>query len=190
MQKWIGTTAYPDCGLALTRRHLMHMQFVELHVSCLSAPVDVKLVSVFVNCKSKWLDTLTLCWNTNVQRSVLLFHIYCRSSASRVSHNWFFDLIYFFGQVVSGGVGSNLFIRSALTRVAQHYGMRLLAPPPALCTDNGVMIAWWVLFEQVVYTQCNQSTHVNARCIQNAMARPSAANLMLSCFIFFLVISN
>ncbi|BHF64447.1 Probable tRNA N6-adenosine threonylcarbamoyltransferase, mitochondrial [Sparganum proliferum] len=44
--------------------------------------------------------------------------------------------------VVSGGVGSNLFIRGALARVAHHYGMRLVAPPPRLCTDNGVMIAW------------------------------------------------
>uniref|UniRef100_A0A0R3WQJ2 N(6)-L-threonylcarbamoyladenine synthase n=1 Tax=Hydatigena taeniaeformis TaxID=6205 RepID=A0A0R3WQJ2_HYDTA len=44
--------------------------------------------------------------------------------------------------VVSGGVASNLFIRSELTKVAAHYGMRLVAPPPRLCTDNGVMVAW------------------------------------------------
>lgn len=44
--------------------------------------------------------------------------------------------------VVSGGVASNLFIRNELTKVAAHYGMRLVAPPPRLCTDNGVMVAW------------------------------------------------
>ncbi|KAM3185264.1 hypothetical protein ACTXT7_006730 [Hymenolepis weldensis] len=44
--------------------------------------------------------------------------------------------------VVSGGVASNHFMRSELSRVAAYYGMRFTAPPPRLCTDNGVMIAW------------------------------------------------
>uniref|UniRef100_A0A5K4F0L5 N(6)-L-threonylcarbamoyladenine synthase n=1 Tax=Schistosoma mansoni TaxID=6183 RepID=A0A5K4F0L5_SCHMA len=44
--------------------------------------------------------------------------------------------------VVSGGVGSNCVIRAGLTEVANHYNLRFVAPPPSLCTDNGIMIAW------------------------------------------------
>jgi N6-L-threonylcarbamoyladenine synthase len=44
--------------------------------------------------------------------------------------------------VVAGGVGANRVIRSALQRVAMEAGLRCLIPPPALCTDNGAMIAW------------------------------------------------
>lgn len=65
--------------------------------------------------------------------------------------------------VVSGGVASNQLIRSRyalslyyqcicivlnvhivyrLGALAQSYGLRLVCPPPRLCTDNGVMIAW------------------------------------------------
>ncbi|XP_046334794.2 probable tRNA N6-adenosine threonylcarbamoyltransferase, mitochondrial [Haliotis rufescens] len=44
--------------------------------------------------------------------------------------------------VVSGGVGSNQFIRSGLQKVCDMYSTQLVCPPPRLCTDNGVMIAW------------------------------------------------
>ena len=44
--------------------------------------------------------------------------------------------------VVAGGVGSNQSIRRALQRFAATAGLRFVAPPPALCTDNGAMIAW------------------------------------------------
>jgi N6-L-threonylcarbamoyladenine synthase len=44
--------------------------------------------------------------------------------------------------VVAGGVAANEAIRRALTRVAGEAGTTLIAPPPALCTDNGAMIAW------------------------------------------------
>jgi N6-L-threonylcarbamoyladenine synthase len=44
--------------------------------------------------------------------------------------------------VVAGGVGANLAIRAALTRLAGEMGLRFVIPPPALCTDNGAMIAW------------------------------------------------
>ncbi|KAK6626641.1 hypothetical protein RUM44_009117 [Polyplax serrata] len=45
-------------------------------------------------------------------------------------------------QVVSGGVASNNFIKSALRYCCQQHGYRLIVPPPKYCTDNGVMIAW------------------------------------------------
>ncbi|KAJ3592171.1 hypothetical protein NHX12_007299 [Muraenolepis orangiensis] len=44
--------------------------------------------------------------------------------------------------VVSGGVASNQYIRKALTVITDATGLHLLCPPAALCTDNGVMIAW------------------------------------------------
>ncbi len=44
--------------------------------------------------------------------------------------------------VVAGGVASNTAIRQALLRLASEAGLRLALPPPELCTDNGVMIAW------------------------------------------------
>lgn len=44
--------------------------------------------------------------------------------------------------VVSGGVASNEYIRSALAKLCDHKSYRLVCPPPELCTDNGIMIAW------------------------------------------------
>ena len=43
---------------------------------------------------------------------------------------------------VAGGVAANAAIRAALERVAAEAGVRFLAPPLALCTDNAAMIAW------------------------------------------------
>lgn len=44
--------------------------------------------------------------------------------------------------VAAGGVAANDAIRRALSRLAGEAGLRLVVPPPALCTDNGAMIAW------------------------------------------------
>jgi N6-L-threonylcarbamoyladenine synthase len=44
--------------------------------------------------------------------------------------------------VCAGGVAANQAIRKILHRVAFEVGTELVAPPPALCTDNGAMIAW------------------------------------------------
>ncbi|XP_029461866.1 probable tRNA N6-adenosine threonylcarbamoyltransferase, mitochondrial [Rhinatrema bivittatum] len=44
--------------------------------------------------------------------------------------------------VVSGGVASNQYIRRALRTVTDATEFTLLCPPPRLCTDNGIMIAW------------------------------------------------
>ncbi len=43
---------------------------------------------------------------------------------------------------VAGGVAANKAIRAALEAVAAEAGVRFLAPPLALCTDNAAMIAW------------------------------------------------
>ncbi|KAK4476512.1 hypothetical protein RD792_015668 [Penstemon davidsonii] len=44
--------------------------------------------------------------------------------------------------VVCGGVASNQVVRARLNQIAEKSGLKLVCPPPSLCTDNGVMIAW------------------------------------------------
>jgi N6-L-threonylcarbamoyladenine synthase len=44
--------------------------------------------------------------------------------------------------VIAGGVGANQTIKAALAAVADAAHVPLAVPPPALCTDNGAMIAW------------------------------------------------
>jgi N6-L-threonylcarbamoyladenine synthase len=44
--------------------------------------------------------------------------------------------------VVAGGVAANSALRAALQGLSAEEGWILSAPPPALCTDNGAMVAW------------------------------------------------
>lgn len=44
--------------------------------------------------------------------------------------------------VVSGGVAANTYLRASLQNIAVQTGLRFVAPPLKLCTDNAVMIAW------------------------------------------------
>jgi N6-L-threonylcarbamoyladenine synthase len=44
--------------------------------------------------------------------------------------------------VVAGGVAANRYLRGRLEVLCRDEGLRLVAPPPRLCTDNGAMIAW------------------------------------------------
>ncbi len=44
--------------------------------------------------------------------------------------------------VVAGGVAANGAVRERLRRLADQAGLRLVAPPAHLCTDNAAMIAW------------------------------------------------
>lgn len=44
--------------------------------------------------------------------------------------------------VVAGGVAANDAVRAMLQSLADRHGMRFVAPPHWLCTDNGAMIAW------------------------------------------------
>jgi N6-L-threonylcarbamoyladenine synthase len=44
--------------------------------------------------------------------------------------------------VAAGGVAANGRLRRRLIALAGDYGLGFVAPPPALCTDNGAMIAW------------------------------------------------
>ncbi len=44
--------------------------------------------------------------------------------------------------VVAGGVAANTVVRSALQALAGAHGLRFVAPPLWLCTDNAAMIGW------------------------------------------------
>jgi N6-L-threonylcarbamoyladenine synthase len=44
--------------------------------------------------------------------------------------------------VVAGGVAANASVRTALQSLAAEHGLRFVAPPLWLCTDNAAMIAW------------------------------------------------
>lgn len=44
--------------------------------------------------------------------------------------------------VAAGGVAANTAVRTALENTAVKHGIPFMAPPSALCTDNGAMIAW------------------------------------------------
>ncbi len=44
--------------------------------------------------------------------------------------------------VVAGGVAANALIRSSLSDATGAHGFRLAIPPPRLCIDNAVMVAW------------------------------------------------
>ncbi|WP_374293926.1 tRNA (adenosine(37)-N6)-threonylcarbamoyltransferase complex transferase subunit TsaD [Sphingomonas sp.] len=44
--------------------------------------------------------------------------------------------------VVAGGVAANGAVRGALEALAAEHGLRFVAPPGWLCTDNAAMIAW------------------------------------------------
>jgi len=47
--------------------------------------------------------------------------------------------------VVAGGVAANTELRTALTKVAHTHSLPFHAPPPALCTDNAIMVGWAAL---------------------------------------------
>ncbi len=44
--------------------------------------------------------------------------------------------------VLAGGVAANQALRTRLAGVAADHGLRLVAPPAHLCTDNAAMVAW------------------------------------------------
>ena len=67
------------------------------------------------------------------------------SVADRARHA--FDMLRKEGKAVtafvaSGGVAANGVLRARLTSIAAENGVAFAAPPPQLCTDNGVMVAW------------------------------------------------
>lgn len=71
--------------------------------------------------------------------------------------------------VVSGGVAANQCLRSSLERSTTKAGLELVCPPPSLCTDNGIMIAWAGIERYA--PRC-------AECLQHAITfRPSRSDM-------------
>jgi N6-L-threonylcarbamoyladenine synthase len=44
--------------------------------------------------------------------------------------------------IVAGGVAANQTLKAVFEGAAERFGLSLIVPPPALCTDNAAMIAW------------------------------------------------
>ena len=58
------------------------------------------------------------------------------SKALRATHRYSAKAI-----ILGGGVGANTLLRDTLSLEAKKLGIRFLAAPKELCTDNGAMIA-------------------------------------------------
>ncbi|MDR1227992.1 MAG: tRNA (adenosine(37)-N6)-threonylcarbamoyltransferase complex transferase subunit TsaD [Azoarcus sp.] len=78
--------------------------------------------------------------------------------------------------VVAGGVGANQALRAALDVAACRLGARTYYPAPALCTDNGVMIAFAAArrLAQGERSQGDNVIRVWPRWPLSALARPQA----------------
>lgn len=66
--------------------------------------------------------------------------------------------------VVSGGVACNDFIFKSIKAIGEKMGYNVYRPPPKLCTDNGVMIAWNGV--EKFRKQCNVVTNVSSITIE------------------------
>jgi len=102
-----------------------------------------------------------------LQRSVTK-HL-CERLQRSIEYLHYSDISSVESLVVSGGVASNLAIRAGLEAVASHYNMSAVFPPPSLCTDNGVMVAWnglerWRRGRGVVHWADCLQVEVRARC--------------------------
>ena len=80
--------------------------------------------------------------------------------------------------VAAGGVAANQAIRGALQDVAAKAETTLMIPPPALCTDNGAMIAWAGAERLALNMIDNMEAPPRARwrLDENAVAPPGFAN--------------
>jgi tRNA N6-adenosine threonylcarbamoyltransferase len=87
--------------------------------------------------RSKWSEVRALCGDDLVCDDAATFdEARTATDAARLRGNLSTAL------VAAGGVAANQAIRKVLHRVGFESGTVLVAPPPALCTDNGAMIAW------------------------------------------------
>jgi len=80
--------------------------------------------------------------------------------------------------VAAGGVAANQAIRGALQNVAAKAQTTLIIPPPALCTDNGAMIAWAGAERLAIGLRDTMDTPPRARWLldENATAPAGFAN--------------
>ena len=64
---------------------------------------------------------------------------------------------------IAGGVASNHMIRETLKNISIDNNFKLFIPPPALCTDNGAMIAWAGIEHRLLGHKTDYSFDVKAR---------------------------
>ena len=76
--------------------------------------------------------------------------------------------------VAAGGVAANQAIRGALQDVAAKAETTLIIPPPALCTDNGAMIAWAGAERMAIGLTDTMDAPPRARWLLDASARAPA----------------
>jgi N6-L-threonylcarbamoyladenine synthase len=76
--------------------------------------------------------------------------------------------------VAAGGVAANHAIRGALQTVAAKAQTTLIIPPPALCTDNGAMIAWAGAERMALGMTDTMDAPPRARWLLDANAKPPA----------------
>ena len=76
--------------------------------------------------------------------------------------------------VAAGGVAANQAIRGALQDVADKAQTTLIIPPPALCTDNGAMIAWAGAERLAIGLRDTMDTPPRARWLLDENARAPA----------------
>lgn len=76
--------------------------------------------------------------------------------------------------VAAGGVAANHAIRGALQSLAIRAGTQLIMPPPALCTDNGAMIAWAGAERLALDMTDDMEAAPRARWLLDANAKPPA----------------
>jgi len=69
--------------------------------------------------------------------------------------------------VVAGGVAANSRVRTSMQRLAAEEGLHLHLPSPALCTDNGAMIAYtgWLLASEGLHHSLELETMPRGRVI-------------------------
>lgn len=74
--------------------------------------------------------------------------------------------------VIAGGVAANRRLKAALEDMAAAEGLRLIVPPPALCTDNAAMVAWTGAVRLAAGLTDTLSTPARARWPLDAAAVP------------------
>ncbi|KAI0259673.1 Gcp-like domain-containing protein [Gloeopeniophorella convolvens] len=84
--------------------------------------------------------------------------------------------------VVSGGVASNTYLRTRLGATVADEGAGLVSlvfPPPALCTDNAVMIAWAAMDRLLVGDTDDYSILIRPKWSIEELSGPSGPDVVL-----------
>ncbi|XP_049852479.1 tRNA N6-adenosine threonylcarbamoyltransferase, mitochondrial-like isoform X1 [Schistocerca gregaria] len=152
-------------------RHILHEEAENDAFFCVGTEGDQLIPSVFDLCASfQFAIALHLC--RRVQRAMEF-----------VEQN---DLLPLNNRtlVVSGGVACNRFIAKMLQVVCNEKSYQLAIPPPKLCTDNGIMIAWngmerWLTNAGIVNDL--DSVNIEAKCPLGKDIRDAVAEASIKC---------